>query len=664
VRLLGGETALSPAWQILITPGAEADSLAATMLLHDVRTQRGWVWRLRNADTADHPSNAIRLVRIPPGAGRDTFDKDADYSIDVLPGGILLQSRTDVGGYYALQTLRQLLRITPKSSLPRLHVADSPALLWRGVSDDISRGQLSTLDDFRATIQALGYYKINLYCIYIEDAFRFRADESIGRGRARLTPCELSAIVAEGRRNHVTVVPIFQVMGHQERLLANPSTRRYAEAQPRWAWVARSCDAIADVACSGSNVIVPGIPILLPLSSLAGAVLRAMANRLYAESAEPWSFSPVDPSALRFVQSLVHEIGQASKGPWLHIGGDEAVDIGSGTSRAEATRVGIGRVQGRYLQAQAQYVKASLHRRALCYSDLLLRGAGAAAELDTSLIVVDWHYDPADSFASVDTIRAMGFDNILTSCGLWNWRTFYPNYGRAFPNTANAAYAAKHGGLLGTVVASWGDGGAESLRGNNLPGYAYLAACTWQTDAPPESSFCTAFATSWWGPNGKPLGETIRLVGWQRFGELGWAGRLYYRPLDIRTRRPAWLAQMRRVEHDMSECEDRFDQAKRSGVPDDYLLACLRHACRRYAFVAGREITLSRIADETRTPSAGSKTAADLRGLTIEARALEAEYSVLWNLRNRPEGLDVPLARMHSQVTVLDSLALRFADRH
>ena len=152
--------------------------------------------------------------------------------------------------------------------------------------------------------------------------------------------------------------------------------------------------------------------------------------------------------------------------------------------------------------------------------------------------------------------------------------------------------------------------------------------------------------------------------GWQRFGELGWAGRLYYRPLDIRTRRPAWLAQMRRVEHDMSECEDRFDQAKRSGVPDDYLLACLRHACRRYAFVAGREITLSRIADETRTPSAGSKTAADLRGLTIEARALEAEYSVLWNLRNRPEGLDVPLARMHSQVTVLDSLALRFADRH
>src|SRR6185437_12445418 len=97
--------------------------------------------------------------------------------------------------------------------LPCLEIADGPALEWRGVSDDISRGQMSTIDDFVAIVRELAYYKLNYYQLYIEDAFRFVSAPEIGEGHAALTRAELARIVAEGRRQHVVVVPAFQTLG-------------------------------------------------------------------------------------------------------------------------------------------------------------------------------------------------------------------------------------------------------------------------------------------------------------------------------------------------------------------------------------------------------------------------------------------------------------------
>ena len=51
-------------------------------------------------------------------------------------------------------------------------------------------GQASTLDDFRATLEHLSLYKINLYCLYLEDMVRFWSAPEVGAERGALTPSE------------------------------------------------------------------------------------------------------------------------------------------------------------------------------------------------------------------------------------------------------------------------------------------------------------------------------------------------------------------------------------------------------------------------------------------------------------------------------------------
>src|SRR5213078_3847253 len=98
---------------------------------------------------------------------------------------------------YGVQTLRQLIRGATSATLPCLDIVDWPDFSWRGISDDISRGQVSTLDDFKDTIHRLSYYKKNLYQPYIEDMFRFAADPHIGADRGAITKSEMAELAAE-----------------------------------------------------------------------------------------------------------------------------------------------------------------------------------------------------------------------------------------------------------------------------------------------------------------------------------------------------------------------------------------------------------------------------------------------------------------------------------
>jgi N-acetyl-beta-hexosaminidase len=59
---------------------------------------------------------------------------------------VVIAGATADGRFHGAQTLRQLMRSNADGALPRLAIRDWPALEWRGISDDISRGQMSTLD--------------------------------------------------------------------------------------------------------------------------------------------------------------------------------------------------------------------------------------------------------------------------------------------------------------------------------------------------------------------------------------------------------------------------------------------------------------------------------------------------------------------------------------
>jgi len=85
-------------------------------------------------------------------------------------GGIIVRGSDSDGLFWGLTTLEQL--IDHKQRVPFVEIRDWPAFSFRGHHDDISRKQISTLDDFLRIIRLLSKFKIRYYTPYIERASR------------------------------------------------------------------------------------------------------------------------------------------------------------------------------------------------------------------------------------------------------------------------------------------------------------------------------------------------------------------------------------------------------------------------------------------------------------------------------------------------------------
>ncbi|MBI5725080.1 MAG: hypothetical protein HZA50_14055 [Planctomycetes bacterium] len=148
------------------------------------------------------------------------------YALRCDSSGVVVRGRDADGLFWGLVTLQQLLNGGRR--VPCVEIHDAPAYPFRFHVDDISRKQISRLDDFKEIIRRLSYYKIRYYFPYTEDVLYIKSFPEIGQGRGRLTPPEVRAMHAEARRHNIIIVPSYSLIGHQENLLAHPKFRKYA----------------------------------------------------------------------------------------------------------------------------------------------------------------------------------------------------------------------------------------------------------------------------------------------------------------------------------------------------------------------------------------------------------------------------------------------------
>ncbi|MBI5724647.1 MAG: hypothetical protein HZA50_11860 [Planctomycetes bacterium] len=156
----------------------------------------------------------------------DPPSRPEGYALHCDRNGVAVRGRDADGLFWGLVTLEQLL--DGGRRVPCVEIHDAPAYPFRKHVDDISRRQISRLDDFMEIIRRLSYYKIRYYCPYMEDVLYIRSFPEIGQGRGRLTPAELRTMHAEARRHNITILPKYSLLGHQENLLSHRKFRKYA----------------------------------------------------------------------------------------------------------------------------------------------------------------------------------------------------------------------------------------------------------------------------------------------------------------------------------------------------------------------------------------------------------------------------------------------------
>jgi hexosaminidase len=353
----------------------------------------------------------------------------------ILPDhdGIAITAQTSAGVFYALQTVKQL--IVGDGAGAVLHIAairDWPAMQYRGLHDDLSRGPIGTLDFQKKLIRTLAAYKANLYSPYFEHTQQYASNPLAAPPGGSISAADARELVTYAAQYHVMIVPEQESFGHIHHTLIFDQYSALAETPH-------------------GSVLAPG-----------------------------------QPGSLDLIRSEFAELAQLYPSPFLHVGADETQDLGLGQTKAAVEAggpQGLAKVYLNFMQ-QIDTTLRPLHRRLLFWGDIaqdspdLLKAMPAQFKRDT--IAIGWQYNPEPKgFAMyLKPYADAGFETWVAP-GVNNWSVIYPNYNYALANIQQFTRDGQRMGATGQLNTIWYDDG-EALASNNYYGILFGAAAAWQ----------------------------------------------------------------------------------------------------------------------------------------------------------------------------------------
>jgi hypothetical protein len=182
---------------------------------------------------SEKPSNNKGLLRFSPGITIE-FQSSMDeiplnpvegYSFEIDSSGITVKAISQVGAFYAVQTLRQLGKKDGKDYVyPYCKITDWPAFRIRGFMHDVGRSFIP-VDQLMKQIEILSSYKINVFHWHLTEDIAWRLESEIfpeltaSENMERFpglfyTKKDVRKLLAFAKKHHVTVIPEIDMPGH------------------------------------------------------------------------------------------------------------------------------------------------------------------------------------------------------------------------------------------------------------------------------------------------------------------------------------------------------------------------------------------------------------------------------------------------------------------
>jgi hexosaminidase len=235
------------------------------------------------------------------------------YKLSISENNIIISAQTDIGAFYAVQTLRQLLPPAlenqtfddNKIHLQAQYIEDAPQFTYRGMHLDVSR-HFFPVEFIKKYIDMMALLKMNTFHWHLTDDQGWRIeikkypklqevaawrDETLvghyndvphqfdgKRYGGYYTQNEVKEIVAYAAARHITVIPEIEMPGHAQAAIA----------------------AYPHLGCTGDN---PGV-----------AKLWGVFEDIYCTREETFAF----------LEDVLDEVLELFPSEYIHIGGDEA----------------------------------------------------------------------------------------------------------------------------------------------------------------------------------------------------------------------------------------------------------------------------------------------------------------------------------------------------
>ena len=406
-------------------------------------------WRALGIPSLVRSSSAsdvlVRHANLPPQAYR--LQTRADGTVTITAGGA-------DGAFYGAMTLAQLPQRTGSGwSLPCVDIADAPALRWRVLSDDVSRGPLPNMRYFKERIRTIAAFKFNGYSPYMEHVFADPHDP-LPAPLDGITPPQLRELDAYARRFHVTFIPEQQTFAHMH------NTLRYEQ--------------------------------------YAGA----------AELPHAFLLSPASPASIPYVARLIKdELAAVPHPPFFHIGSDETSTLGRGQSAPTVAQRGLTQVYAEHINRMNAIVKPS-GARIMLWDDGIENDPAIMKLIPRDAVIVNWHYGAEKTFMPYISLLAKGGFDQMVSPGDSNWNQIFPDVNTALHNERTFIDEGKSAHVFGLFQTVWNDDGESLFEATWYP-VLYAGVNAWEKRSVDPARYQSDFPFAFFGSTDSRYGEDV-----------------------------------------------------------------------------------------------------------------------------------------------------------
>lgn len=359
-----------------------------------------------------------------------SLDKEG-YSLSVKKDSVTITYSAPNGIYYALATLRQLALLN-EDEIPCCEISDAPDMKIRGYSDDISRGQISSKENFKAIIRRLSEVKCNLYMPYIEDTMQFNCIPTSGKYSDPVSQEEWKEICAYAKDYYVQVTPIINTLGHWDK---NSTLADFRD---------------------------------LMLRTTDGKVTSDLDARK----------DEVKEMVCKMLDEAIEVFGDSA---YIHVGGDEVSEYTRQFGKEGASEI----FNGHFKMMHDHLAKQG--KKMMMYSDMYTPVWGdyqlkmeAIDDMPDDILFVYWDYACRAHYNNIDELKRRG-KKFIISPATQSWNRFLPHHYSSWLNTKSVANQAG-ADSEGIIMSAWCDGGMN-LREENWYGIYCAAMYSWNSSA-------------------------------------------------------------------------------------------------------------------------------------------------------------------------------------
>lgn len=313
-------------------------------------------------------------------------------------------------------------------------IEQTAAFKNRGVMLDFSRNGVMRVEKVKQYIDYMALHGLNTLYLYMEDVYEIPGYDCFGYMRGRYSREELKEIDDYGYEMGVELIPCVQFLGHLAQYL-------------RW----QEADSIRDTA----------------------SVLMIDEEKTY-----------------EFITAAVKSLRECFRTDKLHVGMDEAHDVGLGNYLLKNGLKNRFEIMNRHI-SEVLKICSKYNFKPMMWSDMYFRlgnsGAYYADENwdidkevadnipDIDMVYWDYYHEKKEDYRSMVQAHKKLGKRIFFAGGLWMWDGFLPNYAYTLKSMIPAMQVCVEEGIENVFLTEWEDDGCETNHFMSIPSLAVIS---------------------------------------------------------------------------------------------------------------------------------------------------------------------------------------------